>query len=315
MLNTKILNLSGCSKLEAFAKFQGATSKSGYWLLSSWALRTKSVDSIVLSLNSVQGLRCLKLLRMANCSLSNIPTEIGTLIQLECLDLVGNKFSSLPHNISNLTNLVHLNLNYCARLQSLPKLSASLQFVEVQNCPSLESISLQSEWQHTDMLFYNCPQLDENYFANELGRNLLQGLGLGTLSISISGDKFIDWLQYQTTGSSMSFVVLRRVNQSLVGWIFCAVYKAEADFWRICTEIHNKTKGTRINHGREDNIPAKSLGGGPFRDGTVLGYDTSFCREHTDQMQEGDEVEISSVSYNVLLMKWGIHPIYQNIKY
>ena len=183
MLNTKILNLSGCSKLEAFAKFQGATSKSGYSLLSSRALRTKSDDSILLSLNSVQGLRCLKLLRMANCGLSNIPIEIGTLIQLECLDLVGNKFSSLPDNISNLTNLVHLNLNYCARLQSLPKLSASLQFVEVQNCTSLERVSLESDWQHTDMLVYNCPQLDENYFANELGRTCLQG---SVLSLSLS---------------------------------------------------------------------------------------------------------------------------------
>ncbi|XP_052171534.1 disease resistance protein RUN1-like [Diospyros lotus] len=315
MLNPKILNLSGCSKLEAFAKFQGATSKSGYSLLSSWALRTKSVDSIVLSLNSVQGLRCLKLLRMENCSLSNIPTEIGTLIQLECLDLVGNKFSSLPDSMSNLTNLVHLNLNYCTRLQSLPKLSASLLFVEVQNCPSLESVSLESDWQHTDMLFYNCPQLDENYFANELARNLLHVSGSGTLSISISGDKFIDWLPYQTTGSSMSFVVPSRANQSLVGWVFCLVYKAEADFWRFCIEIHNKTKGNRINHEREDSIHPKSLGRGPFRDGTVLGYNMSFCREHTDQMQGGDEVEISVVSYNLSLKQWGIHPIYQNIEY
>lgn len=58
----------------------------------------------------------------------------------------------------------------------------------------------------------------------------------------------------------------------------------------IHTEIHNKTKGIRINHGREDYLPAKSFGGGLFRDGTAIGYDMSFYREHADQMQGGDEI-------------------------
>ncbi|XP_052171008.1 disease resistance protein RUN1-like isoform X2 [Diospyros lotus] len=309
MLNAKILNLSGCSKLETFTQLQGARSnlESMSSSLSSCSLRTKKLDS--LSLNSLQGLSCLKLLRMENCNLSHIPTEIGRLMQLECLDLVGNSFCSLPESMSSLTNLVHLNLSYCASLQSLPKLSPSLQIVEVQNCSSLESISLDSDWQHTDMFFYNCPKLAIKHSADELGRSLLLCMGSGALCISLSGDKFLNWLQYQTTGSRISFVVPPLVNQNLAGWLFCAVYTIGEYCWRIWCEIHNKTKGIRLDYGR--NYSVKLFGEDHFGDPihTAIGY-FSFCRKNGEmEIEGGDEVEVFFLFDNVLVKKWGIHLI------
>ncbi|XP_052171709.1 disease resistance protein RUN1-like isoform X3 [Diospyros lotus] len=305
MLNAKILNLSGCSKLEHFTEFQELRSKSRCALLSSLALRTKSMGSVFLSMNSVQGLRCLKLLRVANCNLSYIPAEIGKLIHLECLDLVGNNFCSLPESISNLTNLMHFNLSYCERLRSLPRLSAGIRVLEVQNCTSLESISLESDWQDTDMFFNNCPKLAHTHYAHDLERSLLMSMKSGSLSISLSGDMFLNWLEYQNAGPHISFVVPPHMHQNLIGWIFCAVYTIEEYLWGIGCTIHNKTKGIQIGH--DQYVSVKLVDGIHSGDMTMLGY-VSFSLKGID-IQRGDEVEISL--HKVMVKKSGIHPLYK----
>ncbi|XP_058200247.1 disease resistance protein RUN1-like isoform X2 [Rhododendron vialii] len=109
----KSLDLSGCSMLEKFSGFKGSPSKSQSSFLSSRIFRTKRVDSIVLSLSPIQGLSCLKELRMENCNLSCLPNEVGNLISLETLDLGRNNLRSLPDSICNLTRLKDLKLTGC----------------------------------------------------------------------------------------------------------------------------------------------------------------------------------------------------------
>ncbi|KAL7172269.1 hypothetical protein ACSBR2_031876 [Camellia fascicularis] len=105
------LDLSGCSKLREFAGFKGSLSKSLYTFFSSWASPRKNVDSIGFSL---QGLRSLKTLKIANVNMSYLPSEIGSLVSLTHLDLSGNKFlCTLPDSIYDLTRLQRLDMANC----------------------------------------------------------------------------------------------------------------------------------------------------------------------------------------------------------
>ena len=115
-----------------------------YSILSPWILRTKRVESIGLSLAFIQGLSCLKELRMTHCYLSYLPSEIGRLIWFETLDLDGNNLHTLPDSIINLTRLDCLSLIDCARLHSLPQLPVSLRHMEAYCCTSLEIIFIES---------------------------------------------------------------------------------------------------------------------------------------------------------------------------
>ncbi|CAL5353957.1 unnamed protein product [Camellia sinensis] len=96
------LDLSGCSKLREFAGFKGSPSKSLYTFFSSWALLRKNVDSIGFSL---QCLRSLKTLKIANHNMSYLPSEIGSLVSLIDLDINGNNLCTFPNSICKLTRL------------------------------------------------------------------------------------------------------------------------------------------------------------------------------------------------------------------
>ncbi|MGJ2543746.1 leucine-rich repeat domain-containing protein, partial [Salmonella enterica subsp. enterica serovar Paratyphi A] len=77
------------------------------------------MNSIGISLTSVQASSCLKELKLANCSLSYLPDEIGNLISLQSLDLQQNNLITLPDRICNLTCLERLNLG-CNNVSHLP---------------------------------------------------------------------------------------------------------------------------------------------------------------------------------------------------
>ncbi|KAL7164052.1 hypothetical protein ACSBR2_040041 [Camellia fascicularis] len=103
------LDLSGCSKLGELAGFKESPFKSRYTFLSSQALQTKNLDSIGLSLQGSS----LKKLKMANCNLSHLPREIGSLSSLTHLDLKGNNLGTLPDSICNLIFLQNLDVAGC----------------------------------------------------------------------------------------------------------------------------------------------------------------------------------------------------------
>ncbi|CAL5427889.1 unnamed protein product [Camellia sinensis] len=134
------LDLSGCSKLREFAGFKGLLSKSLYTFFSSWALPRKNVDSIGFSL---QGLRSLKTLKIANFNMSYLPSEIGSLVSLTHLDLSGNKLdlancnvSYLSSEIGNLISLTHLGLkgnDLCTLLDSIGNLTR-LRSLNMEKC-------------------------------------------------------------------------------------------------------------------------------------------------------------------------------------
>ncbi|KAH7854745.1 hypothetical protein Vadar_017318 [Vaccinium darrowii] len=77
---------------------------------------------------------CLKKLKLANCSLSYRPDEIGNLISLQHLDLRQNNLITLPDRICNLTCLESLNLK-CNNVSHLP--------TEIGNLVSLRDLLLE----------------------------------------------------------------------------------------------------------------------------------------------------------------------------
>ncbi|XP_058197296.1 uncharacterized protein LOC131313166 [Rhododendron vialii] len=130
-------DLSGCCKLEKLHRFKGSPPKSLFSFLSSWTLRTKRMVPPA----SVQGLSCLTQLSIADCNLSHLPCEIGSLISLEMLDLGRNNIPTLPDSFFNLASLKELYMNNCGITQ-LPGQIESLGSLEFLGLGGNNLISL-----------------------------------------------------------------------------------------------------------------------------------------------------------------------------
>ncbi|XP_024933792.2 uncharacterized protein LOC112493116 [Ziziphus jujuba] len=87
--------------------------------------------------NSFSGLSSLTSLNLSKCNLQAIPEDIHHLSSLQGLDLSKNNFICLPRSISKLSKLKLVRLNKCRKLQSLPKLPKSIQYVQAYGCPKL----------------------------------------------------------------------------------------------------------------------------------------------------------------------------------
>ncbi|KAI7751742.1 hypothetical protein M8C21_015691, partial [Ambrosia artemisiifolia] len=96
------------------------------------------------SLSKHSDLANLSNLTLYICELSQVPSEIGNLVSLKELDLSGNTFSSLPDTLSNLSNLVVLNITKCNELQLLPLLPSNIEFIEADGCFSLDMMPFDS---------------------------------------------------------------------------------------------------------------------------------------------------------------------------
>lgn len=73
------------------------------------------------------------ILYLAQLRLTELPPEIGNLVNLQSLNLSNNELSNLPPEIGNLNNLVYFNLNN-SQLSSLP--------VEIGNLTNLRELHL-----------------------------------------------------------------------------------------------------------------------------------------------------------------------------
>ncbi|KAK7295110.1 hypothetical protein RJT34_18014 [Clitoria ternatea] len=117
----EVLDIRGCSKL-----FE-----------SSFA--SLKVPLSALSLPS------LKYLDLSYCNLfeESIPYDFCNLPpSLRSLHLEGNRFVSVPINISKLSKLQYLKLCKCRKLQQLPDLPSSIRKLDASNCFSLETSKL-----------------------------------------------------------------------------------------------------------------------------------------------------------------------------
>ena len=116
---------------------------------------------------SFSGLSSLVSLDLSDCNLLDraLPDDLSYLSSLTSLNLRKNNFTRLPDSISQLLNLKLLFLDHCSKLQSLPYLPLSTQFVSAQGCTSLENYSNQVVVWTSDaarFTFINCHGLADD---------------------------------------------------------------------------------------------------------------------------------------------------------
>lgn len=132
------------------------------------------------------------------------------------LHLEKNNFERIPESIIQLSRLVVLNLNYCERLQSLPKLPFNLQGIFAHHCTALSSISYKSSTQLFDLS--DNFKLDRNA-VRIIVEDALQDIQLMAAAhwkhvrekgyfvekrghVMLPGNEIPKWFRFQSVGSS-----------------------------------------------------------------------------------------------------------------
>lgn len=124
-----LLNMKGCTKLNNFPDCLDDLKALKELILS---------DCSKLQIFPANGESFLETLRLDATAL----TEIPNISSLHCLCLSKNdRISSLPDNISQLSQLKWLDLKYCKSLTSIPKLPPNLQHLDAHGCCSLKTVS------------------------------------------------------------------------------------------------------------------------------------------------------------------------------
>lgn len=153
-----LLNMKGCTKLK---EFPGCLDdlKALKELILSDCSKLQNFPAIG------ENIMVLEILRLDG----TIITEIPMISSLQCLCLCKNdQISSLPDNISQLSQLKWLDLKYCKSLTSIPKLPANLQHLDAHGCCSLNSVSnpvaclTTTQQIHSRFIFTNCNKLERN---------------------------------------------------------------------------------------------------------------------------------------------------------
>ena len=119
-------------------------------------------DSTGLVLLPFSGSFRLSDLYLTNCNIYKLPDNFSSLHSLRCLCLSRNNIETLPESIKKLHCLLLLDLKHCRRLNSLPVLPSSLQYVDAHGCVSLEKVAkpvkppLVTDRMHTTLIFTDC---------------------------------------------------------------------------------------------------------------------------------------------------------------
>lgn len=147
------LSLCGCRKPE--------TRRLGPLIWSRALARSVPEHASNTHISSLSGLSSLRVLKIMDCDLTDdmIPADVGSLSNLEDLDLRKSKFCSLPKTIGQLTQLKRLQLDDCANLESIPSVPASLFSLSAINCVSLNQISALESGPGIQLFLSNCHKL------------------------------------------------------------------------------------------------------------------------------------------------------------
>ena len=151
------LDLSSCYLIKKIPEFKGtmkSLSKLSLRLTAIKELPPSSIEGLtaleILDLSYCSNLKCLpsnmdslrslKFLNLSECSkLEEIELNgIGCLSSLRYLLLSSNNFVTLPATFSQLSKLEDLNLSHCKMLRSVPELSSTMRYINMERCRSLE---------------------------------------------------------------------------------------------------------------------------------------------------------------------------------
>ncbi|XP_044475734.1 disease resistance protein RPV1-like [Mangifera indica] len=156
----KYLCMSGCSKLERLPDDLGKLER--LEAIEASGITVKELPSVIAVLSALQ---FLKRLELNYCSITELPNNIDNLPLLVDLELEGNNFESIPTNIMNLSKLQSLNIRFCDRLQSLPKLPRNIKELLADGCKLLKELSgftnlITPGPDRRSLSLFNCVSLD-----------------------------------------------------------------------------------------------------------------------------------------------------------
>jgi len=174
--------------------------------------------------------------------MKQLSRSIGLQTKLEKLLLAHSEIENLPEDIKLLTNLRHLNLSHCKKLQSLPVLPSLLKTLDANDCVSLKTVTflsatlqLQKE-NKTRVSFWNCLELDEPSL-NAIGLNAhINMMNFAFQHVSTFGNHYESqatyvypgnsvpyWLEYKTTNDYMTIDLSSHYSFDHLGFIFCFI--------------------------------------------------------------------------------------------
>ncbi|KAH9781801.1 ADP-ribosyl cyclase/cyclic ADP-ribose hydrolase [Citrus sinensis] len=310
MKNLKELSCRGC---------KGSPSSASWFLRFPINLMRWSSNPVALSFpSSLSGLCSLTKLDISDCDLGEgaIPSSIGDLCSLEELHLSGNNFFTLPASIYRLSSLLGIDLKECKMLQNLPRLPASIHWISLNGCVSLETLSdvlnlNEHQLPHLILNCVDCLKLAGNY---DLALSLLKEYIKNSegpwrdFCIVVPGSEIPEWFEYQNNeGSSITISTPPKTykNSKLVGYAMCCVFhvpKYSLPYY--IRPLPYPVHGLSIN--RKPTTPA--LGGIYLR--------KQFGQAMSDHLflyylkrERISKVEFSSRS-GLELKRCGLHPIY-----
>nr|VDD40086.1 unnamed protein product [Brassica oleracea] len=188
MTNLEELYLGGCSSLVELPSSIGNMTN-----LRKLSLNICSnLTALPININ----MKSLDELVLTDCSSMEIFPEISTNISV--LKLAGTAIEELPPSIMSWPHLRELTIKGCTKLVSLPQLPDSLEFLDADNCESLERLDCSFNKKKFHALrFVNCFKL------NQEARDLIINTWTRDFA-TLPGETVPTYFTYQATGSSLS---------------------------------------------------------------------------------------------------------------
>ncbi|KAM1095836.1 hypothetical protein ACFXTH_010596 [Malus domestica] len=254
--SVKTLVLDGCSRFQSLCENLGEMAS----LVTLYAdgtaikkvppsiIRLEKLERLSLSklkcslqLPSLQGLRSLTSLILADSNIEEVLNDIGSslpcLVEL-CLD--DNNFGSLPI-LSGLSKLLILSLNGCRNLVKITDLPKNLGFLHMDDCFALERIpgldSALNSGLVLGLITHN------NVIDFVLKDSTLQGwTGGGTMVLA--GRQIPTWFNHVNEGTQVSFEVPKEIGSNAKALAVCLDFVPHDYASSFYIYVINHTKGT-----------------------------------------------------------------------
>ncbi|WKA11081.1 hypothetical protein VitviT2T_028613 [Vitis vinifera] len=272
LTSLKTLTIKSCPELKKLPENLGR-------LQSLEILYVKDFDSMNCQLPSLSGLCSLRILRLINCGLREIPSGICHLTSLQCLVLMGNQFSSKPDGISQLHKLIVLNLSHCKLLQHIPEPPSNLITLVAHQCTSLK-ISSSLLW--------------SPFFKSGI-QKFVPGVKLLDTFIPESNG-IPEWISHQKKGSKITLTLPQNwyENDDFLGFALCSLHVPLDIEWRDIDESRNFI--CKLNFNNNPSLVVRDI----------------QSRRHCQICRDGDE---SNQLWLIKIAKSMIPNIYHSNKY
>nr|CDK13055.1 TIR-NBS-LRR disease resistance protein [Malus domestica] len=275
--SVKTLVLDGCSRFQSLSEHLGEMAS----LVTLYAdgttiknvppsiVRLEKLESLSLSklkcslqLPSLQGLRSLTSLILADSNIEEVPNDIGS--SLPCLvelSLDDNNFGSLP-SLSGLSKLLILSLHGCRNLVKITDLPKSLGFLHMDDCSVLERMPDFSGMSTLCMILFSpkliefpgldsalnsglnlCMTTHNNVIDFLLKDSTLQGW-TGGGAMGLAGRQIPTWFNHVNEGTQVSFEVPKEIGSNAKALAVCLAFCPHDDVSSCYIYVINHTKGT-----------------------------------------------------------------------